>query len=290
MIPDSTQEVRPKVLVALDGSPAAAAAVPIARVLAVQLGAELTVLHVVERESTESEEEVQRRLALDTAAPPKPCLYVRRGDPATEILRAAVEPDVVLVVLTTHGRLIEIGRGLGRTAEAVVAGTDRPVLLVRPEVARAREAAPFTRLLIPLDGTPGTAAALPPVLTLAERLHTAIDLLFVVDPSQRPPEEPGSMRVPRYLDQPQHEWPHWAEEFMSRLACTCAGRTPAVPMTVVITYGDVGQEVARVATERRSSAIVVVRRSRLQTGRALRLRAILQNAPCPVIVTGRAED
>ncbi len=183
-----------------------------------------------------------------------------------------------------------MGRGLGHTAEEVVAGTDRPVLLVRPEAAQAAEAVPFTRLLVPLDGTPGTAAALSPVLALAERLHASIDLLFVVDPHQPPPEEPGSISAPRYMDQPQHEWPQWVEEFISRLACTCAGVAPRVPMTVTIAYGDVGQEVVRVATERRSSAIVLVRRSRLQAGRALRLRAVLQNAPCPVIVTGGPEN
>jgi hypothetical protein len=34
---------------------------------------------------------------------------------------------------------------------------------------------------------------------------------------------------------------------------------------------------------------VLVRRSRLQAGRAPRLRAILANAPCPLIVTGGPE-
>jgi len=156
-------------------------------------------------------------------------------------------------------------------------------------VGPAPEAAPFTRLLVPLDGTPGTARALQPVFELADRLAAAIDLLFVVDPNQPPPEEPGSMRAPQYLDQPQHEWPQWAEEFISRLACTCGGCQPSAPLTVSITYGDVGQEVARVAVERRASAIVLVRRSRLQAGRAPRLRAILANAPCPLIVTGGPE-
>lgn len=299
MPPDSTRvdqsapvvgTARPKVLVALDGSPAAAVALPIARVLAGQLGADLAVLHVVEPESVESTEDIRHRLALDSAAPLELHLDVRRGTAAAEILRAAVEPGVVLVVLTTHGRILEMGRGLGHTAEEVVAGTDRPVLLVRPEAVQAAEAVPFTRLLVPLDGTPGTAAALPPVLALAERLHASIDLLFVVDPHQPPPEEPGSISAPRYMDQPQHEWPQWIEEFISRLACTCAGVAPRVPMTVTIAYGDVGQEVVRVATERRSSAIVLVRRSRLQVGRALRLRAVLQHAPCPVIVTGGPEN
>lgn len=280
----------PVVLVALDGSPAAAAALPVARTLAAQLGAELAVLHVIDRDSAETEAEVRRRLGLDREPAPQPRLFLRRGDPAQEILRAAAEPGVAMVVMATHGRVIEAGRGLGHTAEAVVAGTDRPVLLVRPEaVEAAPEVAPFTRLLVPLDGTPGTARALQPVFELADRLAAAIDLLFVVDPNQPPPEEPGSMRAPQYLDQPQHEWPQWAEEFISRLACTCGGCQPSAPLTVSITYGDVGQEVARVAVERRASAIVLVRRSRLQAGRAPRLRAILVNAPCPLIVTGGPE-
>ena len=29
------------------------------------------------------------------------------------------------------------------------------------------------------------------------------------------PAEPGSLTTPRYVDQPQHEWPAWASEFIA---------------------------------------------------------------------------
>ena len=32
-----------------------------------------------------------------------------------------------------------------------------------------------------------------------------------------PPAESGTFVVPRYLDQPQHEWPAWSREFLERV-------------------------------------------------------------------------
>ena len=134
------------------------------------------------------------------------------GDPAAGILRASADPLVTLVVLTTHGHIIEPGRSLGRVAEQVIAGTTRPILLIRPEVTpmAIRPGAALQRLLLPLDGTPTTAALLAPATALASRLGASVDLLYVADVGTPPPDEPGSIGAPQYVDQPQHEWPQWA--------------------------------------------------------------------------------
>lgn len=273
---------REKVLVALDGSPAAATALPVARVIAAQLGATREALHVVAPQDGGA-------LAVIPADLPDTLVQERVGEPAAVVLQASAEPGVVLVVITTHGRAIEPGRPLGRVAEAVIAGAARPIVLVRPEAAWTEaRAAGLRRLLLPLDGAPSTAAALRPVTELAARLGAAVDILYVADPAQTPPRERGTITTPRYVDQPQHEWPQWAAEVSARLGALCAGCPPAVPIRVFLARGEVGGEVVQFAESHAEDAIALVRSSRFERGHAQALRTILDRTPCPIVLVGGA--
>jgi nucleotide-binding universal stress UspA family protein len=278
---------RLQVLVALDGSAAAATALPLARAVAAQLGAGLALLFVADAPITEAQ--LRRELNLDASE--SVSLRLDLGEPAAGILRAAAEPSVELVVLSTHGREIEPGRQMGHVAEAVVRSVGRPVLLVRPEAAADTSARPaaLRRLLLPMDGTPTTAAALGPAAALASRLGATVDLLYVAAPDQAAPGERGSLGAPRYVDQPQHEWPHWAREVIDRLGACVEGWPAGVPVRSFLTAGKIGPEIARFAAEYRADAIVLVRRSRLEPGRARVLRAVLEQTPCPILLAGGPE-
>ena len=275
-----------KVLVAWDGSPAATTALPIAEIVARQLEAEVEVLYVA-RDAPEREEQRYARVA--EAKRLGFALRLEIGDTATEIIRSTEEPGVKLVALTTHGREIEREHRLGSVAERVVARTTRPVLIVKPESMTERKGRELKRLLVPLDGTPKTALALRPVSELALALGAAIDLLYVVGPDQRAPSERGSMTAPRYVDQPHHEWPEWASEVIHRLATCSAACPPEVPVRMFLAQGDIGQEIARFAAENQTDAIVLVRRSRLQPGRAKVIRSVLLHTSCFIIVVGGEE-
>lgn len=61
---------------------------------------------------------------------------ISRGHPATEILRAAEEKGVDLIVLGTHGRTGVDHILFGSTAEKVVRQASCPVLTVRTPIAR----------------------------------------------------------------------------------------------------------------------------------------------------------
>ncbi|HZU06290.1 MAG TPA: universal stress protein [Chloroflexota bacterium] len=281
---DSEHTARSKVLVALDGSPAAATALPLARVVARQLGARLEALHVTDDAARAAEVLPQLQHVLEETEPIQ--LRAPVHDPAAGILEAAADPNVVLLVLTTHGRAVEPGRQLGRVAEAVIAATSRPIIVVRPEAAAAMGARELQRLLLPLNGTPTTAAALRPVIELAGQLGASIDLLYVAAPHQAAAEEPGSIGAPRYVDQPQHEWPQWAQEVIERL-CACLAQYPTeVPVRMYLAQGEIGAEIARFAATHGADAIVLVRRSHLEAGRARVLRAVLGHTPCPVLLVG----
>jgi nucleotide-binding universal stress UspA family protein len=284
MMNSAHEEWRPKVLLALDGSPAAATALPLARTMADQLGAIVEIFHVAT--SARPGADLWQRLHVDLRDGEEVQVRSHVGDPSKAILEAARAHAVELVVLTTHGRIVEPGRSLGRVAQHVVAHTQRPVLLVRPEAISGGLLAPLQRLLLPLDGTPTTASALRPAMELACRLGAAIDLLYVVSPDQPAPDEPGSIGVPRYIDQPHHEWPAWADRVIDHLCVCLGGRPPDLAIQVFLVVGDIASEISKFATEHHSDAIVLVRRSHLEVGRARVLRAVLDQTPCPVLLVG----
>ncbi len=279
----NTSQGRGSVLVALDGSPAANTALPIARIFARQLDARLEILHVAS--APLALEQVAQALHLTRKELKGAEVHLVVGTPAEGILELAREPETELIVLTTHGRFIEHGHRLGRVAAAVVAATDRPVVLVRPEAMIGREHFParIERMLFPLDGSPVTFSALGPATDLAGKLHAAVDLLYVVSPGQPMPVEPGSIRAPSYVDQPQHEWPQWSREATMRLIAQ-AGCPVEVRVRAFLGFGDIGTEVIRFAKEFREDIVVLVRRSNFEAGRARVLRRVLKHTPCPIFL------
>ncbi len=276
----------PRVLVALDGSEAARAALPIAARVAEQSGIELDILHVSPIQVPE--DLVRDQLALGTNDEQAGRLYIHVGKAAAGILEMANDPATELVVLSTHGYALPEQGSLGRVAEAVINVSRRPILLVRPESEAARPGsgrAGIRSLLFPLDGTPSTAAALRPAIRLACRWGASVDLLYVLNAGQPRPTEPGSISQPYYVDQPQHEWPCWSHvSTQSLIAQTDCPHN--VPVNAYLAVGDIGPEILRFATLHKEDAIVLVRRSCLEPEHACVLRTVLDQTTCPVLLLG----
>jgi nucleotide-binding universal stress UspA family protein len=149
---------RPRLLVTLDGSRFAEAALPVAAGLADDLGAELVLLGVetTPHDVLIAEEDIATQLDAQEAGHPTnlqdylvdcsqrvaerlPDLalatLVEVGDPAARIVAAAAEAEAALVVMATHGR-----SGLARTAFGSVAGRvlaqgQAPLVLVHPHAS-----------------------------------------------------------------------------------------------------------------------------------------------------------
>lgn len=279
---------RSVLLVALDGSAAAETALRPAQRLAQRLGMPLHVLHVTHRPLSAAD--AAHLLHLDTSLPSDIEIEVRVGDPAQEILRCVEDKHTYLTVLTTHGRDVEPGRHLGHVAEQVIAATMRPIVLIRPEAAEAASSAlEARRFLLPLDGKAATERALTGVADIVYRLGGSFDVLFVADPDRLPSpanEEPGSLGIPYYMDQPHHEWAAWMDEVLHHLSA-CSARYPlGVSANVHVASGTIANVVLQFVAEHHNDVIVLVRRSRLEPGHAEVLRAILDETPCPVFLTG----
>lgn len=105
---------------------------------------------------------------------------VIQGAPRKVIVEYADEADVGLVAMGAHGR-----RGLGQyflgtTTEAVVNACPAPVLTLRaPENATASY--PYGGVLVPTDGSEHARAAVALAAEVAARHDATLHLLFVVD-------------------------------------------------------------------------------------------------------------
>ena len=105
-------------------------------------------------------------------------LLVETGDPAEIILKTATADD--LIVMTTHGAGAGTRIVFGSVADRVVRHADCPVLVVRGG-DRPVIATPITRIVVPLDGSDRSEAALPLAIELATDLDLPILLLRALD-------------------------------------------------------------------------------------------------------------
>lgn len=269
------------VLLPLDGTPLAVAAFPVASRIAELANATLHIVHVAEEGAIMPLAELRERLHLTTQRLTGVVLDVVAGRAAEGIVRTAKEKNSLLIVMTTHTGPVQPESGLGSIAEAVLHRTDCPVLLVPPD--RVTEGWQMHRVLLPQDGTPGAAAALEPVVHLAHHAGAALLILHVSGRGGIAARIPGALPIPRYMDQPQYEWPAWRGEFIDRVRGLC--RLPDdFELRFFLAKGQAGSEILRVAEERKVDLIVLPWHGSLAPRHAPVVKAITRSAPCPVLI------
>jgi nucleotide-binding universal stress UspA family protein len=203
------------------------------------------------------------------------------GSPAVEIIRIAREWRGEAIVLCTHTGAAKPNEELGSTTEAVLHAAPCPVVVVQPRQGLERWA--IRRILLPQDGTPTAAEAIKSAAELAHRATAGLDVLHVAASETKGSPESGTFGGLRYLDQPQHEWPVWADEFRARLRGL--GHVPeTLALRLFLARGIPGKVITRFATEHQSDLIVVAWRGHLEAERALTLKAVIAESTCPVFV------
>ncbi|MDI1326239.1 MAG: universal stress protein [Brevundimonas sp.] len=269
----------PLILVPLDGSTHSLAALPVADALGEALGASLRILQVTSN-APPSLGVLAQSLGLEGAAHHAWSLEARVGDPSDGILETACEAGARLIVMCTHTASARPTAMLGHTALDVLRRAPCPVVLVSP-VQDLKGWRP-RRILLPHDG--GTAAdiAVGPAAEIARATDAELLIVEVGAPGVGSPLEPGSFPVPRYVDQAQHEWSSWTDEVLARLARLCPDGPLKARLQVL--GGNPGREILRVAADQSVDLIVVAWKGAWSDERAHTLKAIVRNAPCPVMV------
>jgi nucleotide-binding universal stress UspA family protein len=171
-----------RILVPLDGTPAAAVVVSLALRLARLASAELVLVHVVSANGNEAAagqaylDGVVRGLPADG---PRAETLVRAGSPGEAIVAAVQDQQADLIVMATHGRSGLARATAGSVTEHVLTHSAAPVLTLRPGT-ESRTA--MAKLLVPVDGTPGGTVALDVAVGLARTTGASIVLLQVIEP------------------------------------------------------------------------------------------------------------
>jgi nucleotide-binding universal stress UspA family protein len=272
-------QARRRVLVALSGPEAPWAAIEAGRILARALVAPLHGMLVWPTPITPGE--ASRLLRLSPAALAGMVLDVGVGDPAAAISAATRAHPIAFVVLVAAGGGCD-ACGLGELAAGVLAGSEAGAIVLRPGTALG----PIRRILVPIDGTPSTAAALAPAGELAQRTGASLDVVMVEDAETPLSVEPGAMAPPRYCDQPQHEWPAFSAELVQRLLSAIARWPPGVPIRVLLGTGRPAVVIQRFVEELEPDLIALVWHG-AAAGHSAVFREVVRSTSVPLLLLRR---
>jgi len=185
-----------KILIPLDGSKMAEVALPYAEGLAAKFDADLVLLGVqgtvvgesvipesqLETLKTNTLRYLEQQASMLREKGIKAHAEVRIDDNASGIIDYARTNNVDQIVIATHGRSGLKRWVLGSTADRVIRGTEKPVLLIRvregkPDVVEKHL---FNRVTVPLDGSEEAEKIIPHLERLAARFQMEVMLLQVI--------------------------------------------------------------------------------------------------------------
>lgn len=169
------------IIVPLDGSAAAARALPPAVTLAQEARVPLVAMTVTTPSfASSTTDRIREQVAAAGMRYPTIELLLSSLPPADPLLAALNRRPGSLLVMTTHGHS-HIGQLLGGTAESILRARTGPSLLIGP-ACEADLFKPTGRLIIPVDGSDVGASALPLAAAWSVTFPFEPEVVSVVDP------------------------------------------------------------------------------------------------------------
>lgn len=271
-----------RILVPLDGSTLAEAALPQALAMAGAYQAEVVLARVLDPNSRTHGslvDSVAWRLArtearryLDGLAAKLGAQGIRtrtalaEGNAAEEVLRLVRKERADLVVLCAHGRSGPSSFSLGGTSQKVLSRVGTSVLVVRPAEASAPfEEAPrevpkevrYQRILVPLDGSQRAQWALLQVASLAQAHKAELLLVHVVAPpplAGHTPPTPEEVELACRITESDRQH---AEVYLRDLKELVAGNNHVQVRTLLLESPHVVRTLLKVAADEQASLTVV---------------------------------
>jgi nucleotide-binding universal stress UspA family protein len=267
-------------------------ALPLARTMARETSAPITLLRVVpqpytlaERTAFDETAEALKRIAEELASGGVEVESIlRRGEVVDEILQVCREQAADLIVMRTHGRAGVSRAVLGSVTQRVVAESGVPVVLLRPGGRRITH---LRKLLVPIDGSPGGAVALGIATGLAKATGATMRLLEV------------AVQIPTYVYAGEiyggmgYIDSAWEAETFSRARSYVKGIVERVRTAGVSVDGEarqapnVADTIVAMADEVESDMIVMSTQALTGPARALLgsvADAVVRRAHCPVLL------
>jgi nucleotide-binding universal stress UspA family protein len=245
---------RRRIVAAIDGAALSSGVIAIASAAAPMFDANVEAVHVVEAEPAASQ---ARQIAADAGV----TYHALTGPVLPTLVTYLTSPGVAVVVAgASNGRRADVL--LGRCALALAAAAQRPMIIAP---VRAKVGATLHRVLVPLDASSLTRAALKETVELARAARVEVVALHV---------HPYHA-LPMFTDQPQHELPAWSDEFLRRY---WPGSTPLPRLLHRV--GVPADEIARAMDETDADMLVLAWSRDLSPGRArIVARALRESRP-----------
>lgn len=267
-----------RILVPLDGSTLAEAALPQALAMARAYQAEVVLARVLDPNSRTHGslvDSVAWRLArtearryLDGLAAKLGAQGIRtraalaEGNAAEEVLRLVRKERADLVVLCAHGRSGPSSFSLGGTSQKVLSRVGTSVLVVRPAEASAPSAevpreVQYQRILVPLDGSQRAQWALLQVASLAQAHKAELLLVHVVAPptlAGHTPPTPEEVELACRITERDRQH---AEVYLRDLKELVSGNNHLQVRTLLLESPHVVRTLLKVAADERASLMVV---------------------------------
>ena len=247
------------VLVPLDGSDLAAAAIRTGRALAERFSAEL---HTISVARHAADVETLRSHATAVLGDKERVAVVVGDDVAGAIEQYAGELGSCLLCLSTHGHGRLSGALIGSVARTLLERTGEPIVAVGPQADSSRETVPHPapplsvpRLVACVDGTPASESVLPAAVAWAAALDMSLGIVTVAEPTP-PPVRPGATW--RRHHGPQED----AELYLKRLGEEWSGGAVAVETRVVYDPIGPGQGIQANQDEQPAGLIAVTTHAR----------------------------
>lgn len=279
------------VLLPLDGSENSLSALGAAIRLASSVKGHLHIVHVSPVEL--SHDELLYRMGLPSGGVPGATVHSLVGkNVVNAIVDRASEPDVGYIVLATHGETGETARLMGSVTEGVMSRANARVLMIPPRARmdpRIDVHMPVRNILVPLDGSPSSARAVPEALFIAGQVGATVWLLHIpsatIDDGERDEDghEPGTIHFERMLDRPE-EFERLSQEFIERFVLYCSEYNESIPLHFEVSLGYPPQEISRITSTLPIDMIVATWHGNLAAGRAQVLKSLLHQSTCPVLL------
>lgn len=253
-----------RILVPLDGSELAEAALPYAEELAGQLGSEVILIHAYESDDERyrrmhqlylqkmveaTKRGVKSRLGKGADKEAKVDSALLVGNAAEQIVDYADRGGIGLILMATHGRSGIKRWVLGNVASKVARATKGPVALIRVDEKglKASKKAKIGNILLPLDGSKESEAAIPPVEELASKLKADVVLLHVIPPTYFVYSIPGETVEMPFTPEDMQRSREKAEHYLETVAAAFKKRGVDVRSEVIV--GTAAEEILSLAEE-----------------------------------------
>jgi hypothetical protein len=250
-----------KVLAAITNDSRAPAVLATARAIAHLSSGTVEALHVGDHDAAVAEAARQAGVTLHTVA----------GQAVDVLAHASLADEVVAIVLGAP----DVARATRRaesTALQLITVLEKPAVLVPREGAGGP--AVISRILVPLDGTACSAAALDGLVRLAADATVEIVVAHVHE----------ERALPAFSDHLAHEVRAWSEEFLAR---NCASAPDA---KLELRVGEPHEHVLDILRHSGCGLVALGWSQDLAAGRAAVVRRMLADSPVPVLLIPVSHD